>query len=46
MHEDKIIVLDDGEAIAIGSHEELLTKCDLYKEIYHTQFGEEGPENE
>jgi ABC-type multidrug transport system fused ATPase/permease subunit len=46
MHADKIIVLDDGEAIAIGSHEELLTKCDLYKEIYHTQFGEEGPENE
>ena len=35
---DKIIVLDDGEAIAIGTHGELLTTCPLYREIYETQF--------
>ena len=38
MYADKIIVLEDGEAIAIGSHEELLASCPLYGEIYHTQF--------
>ena len=38
MYADKIIVLEDGEAIAMGSHEELLASCPLYGEIYHTQF--------
>jgi ATP-binding cassette subfamily B protein len=46
MHADKIIVLDDGKAVAIGSHDQLLKRCPLYKEIYDTQFGEEGSENE
>ena len=46
MHADKIIVLDDGKAVAIGSHDQLLKQCPLYKEIYDTQFGEEGSENE
>ena len=40
MHADKIIVLDDGKAIGIGTHGELLAACPLYKEIYDTQFGE------
>lgn len=38
---DKIIVLDDGAAVGIGNHKELLEICDVYKEIYDSQFGEE-----
>ncbi len=38
MNADKIIVLDDSEVVAIGTHEELLSKCDIYREIYNTQF--------
>lgn len=34
---DKIIVLDDGVAVGIGSHEELLTSCPQYKEIVDSQ---------
>jgi ATP-binding cassette subfamily B protein len=37
---DKIFVVDKGEIIGIGTHEELLEKCKLYKEIYETQAGE------
>ncbi len=40
MYADKIIVLDDGEAIGMGTHSELIKSCSLYKEIYETQFGE------
>ncbi len=39
---DEIIVLDDGEAVGIGTHEELLKNCDVYKEIYYSQFKEEA----
>ncbi len=35
---DRIIVLDDGEVSGIGTHEELLGTCDVYREIYETQF--------
>lgn len=42
MHADKIIVLDDGEAVGMGSHETLLASCPLYKEIYDTQFATGG----
>lgn len=38
MYADKIVVLDDGEAAGIGKHEELLSSCPLYREIYETQF--------
>lgn len=38
MHADKIIVLDDGAAVGIGTHEELLRDCAIYAEIYATQF--------
>lgn len=41
MHADKIIVLDDGKAVAIGTHEELLEGCKVYREIYDTQFTRE-----
>ena len=40
MHADKIIVLDDGCAVGIGTHSELLDSCPVYREIYQTQFGE------
>lgn len=42
LYADKIIVLDDGEAVAIGSHDELLATCPLYREIYETQFQKGG----
>ncbi len=35
---DLIIVLDDGEAVGIGTHEELLENCEVYQEIYYSQF--------
>ncbi|MGC8971574.1 MAG: ABC transporter ATP-binding protein [bacterium] len=41
MNADKILVLDDGELIAQGKHEELLQSCPLYQEIYKSQIGEE-----
>jgi len=44
MHADKIIVLDDGEIKGIGTHESLLESCDIYKEIYDSQF-EKGEEH-
>ena len=38
MHADKIMVLDRGEAVGIGTHQELLESCEVYKEIYYSQF--------
>lgn len=38
---DKIMVLDEGEVVAIGSHNELIENCKVYKDIYRSQFGEE-----
>ncbi len=40
MYADKIIVLDDGEAVGIGTHEELLSGCSVYREIYASQFSD------
>ncbi len=37
-HADRIIVLDGGEAVGIGTHSELLESCDVYREIYDSQF--------
>lgn len=34
---DKILVLDDGKIIGIGSHEQLLKDCQAYQEIYYSQ---------
>ena len=42
LHADLIIVLDDGEAVGIGTHNELLNSCEVYREIYNSQFGEGG----
>lgn len=41
MFSDKIIVLDDGRTVAIGTHEDLLNNCDVYREIYDSQFKKE-----
>lgn len=38
MHADKIIVLDDGCIAQIGTHKELLESCEIYQEIYYSQF--------
>ncbi len=40
-HADKIIVLDDGEMAGIGTHDELMKNCEVYKEIYYSQYPEE-----
>ncbi len=37
-HADKIIVLDDGAVVGMGRHEELLRSCEVYREIYESQF--------
>lgn len=39
-HADKIVVLDEGKAVGIGAHEELLEYCEVYREIYESQFKE------
>lgn len=42
LHADQILVLDDGAAAGLGTHEELLADCDVYQEIYESQFGKGG----
>ena len=37
---DKIIVMDDGEAVGIGTHEELIQNCQVYNEIYRSQMNQ------
>ena len=38
MNCDIIVVLENGEAVGVGSHGELLSTCEVYREIYHSQF--------
>ena len=38
---DLILVMDDGKIMAKGTHEQLLTSCEIYREIYETQFKKE-----
>ena len=35
---DKIVVLDDGSVVGIGTHEELINTCEVYREIYDSQY--------
>lgn len=42
---DQIIVLEDGRMAGIGTHEELLKSCEVYQEIYYSQFPKEGRQN-
>lgn len=41
-HADRIIVLDDGAAVGIGTHDELMKSCSVYQEIYNSQFKKEA----
>jgi ABC-type multidrug transport system fused ATPase/permease subunit len=38
LHADRILVLDDGKLVGSGKHEELLSSCEVYREIYFSQF--------
>ena len=38
---DKIVVLDDGKTVGIGTHAELMEACETYREIYFSQYEEE-----
>lgn len=40
-HADLVLVLDDGEMVGMGTHEELLKSCETYQEIYASQFKKE-----
>jgi ABC-type multidrug transport system fused ATPase/permease subunit len=40
-HADKILVLDDGCIVGSGTHEKLMEICDVYQEIYYSQFPDE-----
>lgn len=42
LYADKIIVLDDGVAVGMGTHNKLIESCDIYREIYNSQFKKEG----
>ena len=42
MHADKIITLEDGKIAGIGTHEELLESCPVYREIYESQYKKEA----
>ncbi len=41
MYADKILVLDDGKIVGQGTHQELLKSCEVYQEIYYSQFEKE-----
>ncbi|MDY4200358.1 MAG: ABC transporter ATP-binding protein, partial [Candidatus Fimadaptatus sp.] len=42
MHADKILVLDDGQLVGSGTHNELMQSCGVYREIYESQYGKDG----
>lgn len=44
MFADQIIVLDDGECVGCGTHTDLLNNCEVYREIYESQFQKEAAE--
>ena len=39
---DRIVVLDDGCAAGVGTHQELLASCQVYRDIYQSQYGKEA----
>lgn len=41
MNADRILVLEDGYCVGMGTHKELLNSCEVYKEIVHSQLSEE-----
>ena len=40
MHADRIIVIDDGQVVGIGKHDELMSTCEPYREIVESQLGQ------
>ena len=40
-HADQILVMDDGELVGCGTHDELLASCEVYREIHESQFRKE-----
>lgn len=44
LHADQIIVLDDGEVAGMGKHDELLASCEVYQEIYYSQYPDKRKE--
>lgn len=46
MHADLIIVLGDGDVAGMGTHEELLQSCEVYQEIYYSQFERKADQEE
>lgn len=42
MHCDRILVLEDGQAVGLGGHEELLASCEDYRELYESQIRSSG----
>lgn len=45
LNADKIVVLDKGKCVGMGTHKELLSTCDVYKEIAYSQLSKEELEN-
>ena len=45
MSADRIMVLDNGSLAGLGTHEELMKSCEVYREIYRSQMGKEGMPN-
>ena len=45
LNADKIVVLDNGKCVGIGTHKELMKKCKVYKEIALSQVSKEELEN-
>ena len=41
MDADRIIVLDDGRVVGMGTHKELIRSCEVYREIVSSQLSEE-----
>ena len=41
-HADLIVALEDGQEVGIGTHDSLLRDCEVYREIYESQFGKAG----
>ncbi len=42
VHANRILVMDDGEVVGQGTHEALLDSCEVYREIYDSQYRKEG----